>query len=54
MTMGIIRTAKAILPATPAMPPKEKSTKGGTPAATQKAPRQLSARTSSPPPSAAP
>ena len=35
-----IQMAKARLPVVPAMPPIEKSTRAGTPLATQKAPRQ--------------
>jgi hypothetical protein len=41
----MIQTRKASFPVVPAMPPIEKRTKGGTPAATQKAPFQSSART---------
>ena len=41
----IIQTMKASFPVVPAIPPIEKRTSGGTPAATQKAPFQLSART---------
>ena len=48
MIIEMIHTRKASLPVVPAMPPMEKSTRGGTPAATQKAPFQSSARTSSP------
>src|SRR5207247_2386191 len=48
--MEINHTTKASLPTVPAIPPMEKSTSGGTPAATQKAPFQSSARTSSPEP----
>ena len=47
MIMEMIHTRKASLPVVPAMPPMEKSTSGGTPAATQKAPFQSNARTSS-------
>jgi hypothetical protein len=43
--MEMIQTAKASLPVVPAIPPIENSTKGGTPAATQNAPCQLSDRT---------
>src|SRR6218665_1445128 len=46
MTMEMIQTTKASLPVVPAMPPMEKSTSGGTPAATQNAPFQSSARMS--------
>ncbi len=48
MIIEMIQTAKASLPVVPAMPPMEKSTSGGTPAATQKAPFQSSARISFP------
>ena len=48
MIIEMIQTTKAALPATPAIPPIEKSTRGGTPAATQNAPFQFRARTSSP------
>lgn len=50
MIMDMIHTKKASLPVVPAMPPMEKSTRGGTPAATQKAPFPSNARTSSPEP----
>ncbi len=48
MIIEMIQTAKASLPVVPAMPPMEKSTSGGTPAATQKAPFQSRARMSLP------
>jgi hypothetical protein len=48
MIMETIHTRNATLPATPAMPPMENSTNGGTPAATQNAPRQVSVRCNSP------
>jgi len=44
MIMEMIHTRKASLPVVPAMPPMEKSTRGGTPAATQNAPFQSMAR----------
>ena len=47
MIMETIQTRNATLPATPAMPPIEKRTSGGTPAATQKAPFQSKVRISS-------
>ena len=50
MIIEMIQTRKASLPVVPAMPPIENSTRGGTPAATQKAPFQSNARTSSPEP----
>ncbi|MFD2845268.1 hypothetical protein [Paracoccus cavernae] len=44
MHIETIQTTKATFPATPAIPPIEKRTRGGTPAATQNAPCQLSVR----------
>ena len=46
MTIEMIHTRKASFPVVPAIPPIENNTKGGTPAATQKAPFQSNARTS--------
>ncbi len=48
MIMEIVQTTKASLPAVPAMPPIENSTRAGTPLATQNAPRQSMARCSVP------
>ena len=45
MVIEMIQTTKASFPVVPAMPPIENRTSGGTPAATQKAPFQLSDRT---------
>ncbi|WP_379073286.1 hypothetical protein ACFJIU_02270 [Mesorhizobium sp. UC74_2] len=42
--MDTVQMAKAMLPPTPAMPPIENSTRGGTPLATQNAPRQSMVR----------
>jgi hypothetical protein len=44
MIMDTIQIRKATLPAVPAMPPMEKSTRAGTPLATQNAPRQSMVR----------
>jgi hypothetical protein len=44
MHIETIQTAKAGTPTVPAMPPMEKTTRAGTPLATQKAPRQSMAR----------